>query len=125
LDAKLNDVLSLFRYLSDKDVFEEYYKQHLALRLLEFANQGGLGSGIGGGAAAGAGGTGEAAKELEKIMIARLKAECGHQVRHTGYTTIVHRWETFVCAWSDLWLARASLAPFSLAVHLEARRHVP
>jgi cullin 3 len=89
LDAKLNDVLSLFRYLSDKDVFEEYYKQHLALRLLEFANQGGLGSGIGGGAAAGAGGTGEAAKELEKIMIAKLKAECGHQVRHTGYTAAV------------------------------------
>jgi len=78
LNTKLDDVLSLFRYLSDKDVFEEYYKQHLALRLLEFANQGGLASGGGVGASSGAG-SGEAAKELEKIMIAKLKAECGHQ----------------------------------------------
>lgn len=34
VDALLDKVMMLFRYLKDKDVFEKYYKQHLAKRLL-------------------------------------------------------------------------------------------
>lgn len=57
-DRKLNDVISIFRYLQDKDVFEDFYKQHLAQRLL----------------------AGTASNtDVEKGMIAKLKAECGHQ----------------------------------------------
>jgi len=56
-DQKLDQVITIFRYLSDKDVFEDFYKQHLASRLL----------------------MGKTSDDLEKSMIAKLKAECGHQ----------------------------------------------
>lgn len=58
VDRVLNDVVSLFRYLSDKDVFEKYYKQHLSKRLLN--NQ-------------------SVSEESERLMIAKLKMECGFQ----------------------------------------------
>ena len=32
VDARLNKVITLFRFLRDKDVFEAYYKQHLTVR---------------------------------------------------------------------------------------------
>jgi len=58
IDAKLNHVISIFRYLQDKDVFEDFYKQHLAARLL----------------------TGQSVNtEVEKLMISKLTGECGHQ----------------------------------------------
>lgn len=34
VDDVLDNTITLFRYLQDKDVFERYYKQHLAKRLL-------------------------------------------------------------------------------------------
>lgn len=34
LDQLLDKAISLFRFLQDKDLFEKYYKQHLAKRLL-------------------------------------------------------------------------------------------
>ena len=34
LEATLDRVMLLFRYISEKDVFEKYYKQHLSKRLL-------------------------------------------------------------------------------------------
>ena len=34
LESVLDRSLLLFRYLSEKDVFEKYYKQHLSRRLL-------------------------------------------------------------------------------------------
>ena len=34
VEATLDKVMMLFRYLAEKDVFEKYYKQHLAKRLL-------------------------------------------------------------------------------------------
>lgn len=58
LDEKLTDLMSIFRYLQDKDIFEEFYKQHLSQRLLENTSSN---------------------TEIEKMMIAKLKAECGHQ----------------------------------------------
>lgn len=34
IETTLDKVMILFRYLAEKDVFEKYYKQHLAKRLL-------------------------------------------------------------------------------------------
>jgi len=58
VEARLDDAVALFRYLHDKDVFENYYKQYLAKRLL---------------------GHKSASHEAEKMMLAKLKAECGYQ----------------------------------------------
>lgn len=48
----------LFRFIQEKDVFEKYYKQHLAKRLL-------LGRSV--------------SDDAERNMIAKLKTECGYQ----------------------------------------------
>lgn len=48
----------LFRFLQEKDVFERYYKQHLAKRLLFNRST---------------------SDDSEKAMIAKLKQECGYQ----------------------------------------------
>ncbi|GLD96605.1 hypothetical protein PINS_up005288 [Pythium insidiosum] len=58
LESRVTQVIALFRYLQDKDVFEEFYKVLLAKRLLN------------------ARGTSD---EAEKVVIAKLKAECGYQ----------------------------------------------
>lgn len=55
---ELDRVIVVFRYLSDKDVFEAYYKSHLAKRLL---------------------GGKSGNEEAEKAMVSLLKAECGYQ----------------------------------------------
>mmetsp|Transcript_9335 Transcript_9335/g.19083 ORF Transcript_9335/g.19083 Transcript_9335/m.19083 type:complete len:765 (+) Transcript_9335:530-2824(+) len=56
--AELHKVILVFRYLADKDVFESYYKQHLAKRLL---------------------GNKSVSDEAERAMVSQLKAECGYQ----------------------------------------------
>ncbi|XP_022776882.1 cullin-3A-like [Durio zibethinus] len=54
----LDKVMMLFRYLQEKDVFEKYYKQHLAKRLL----------------------TGKTVSDdAERSLIIKLKTECGYQ----------------------------------------------
>ncbi len=58
VDARLEQVMVVFRYLTDKDVFENYHKVLLSKRLL-------------------AGKSGS--DETEKLMVAKLKAECGYQ----------------------------------------------
>lgn len=58
VDEELNKVILIFRYLQDKDVFESFYKQHLAKRLL---NQRSV------------------SEEAERAMVSLLKAECGYQ----------------------------------------------
>mmetsp|Transcript_35919 Transcript_35919/g.107315 ORF Transcript_35919/g.107315 Transcript_35919/m.107315 type:complete len:811 (-) Transcript_35919:515-2947(-) len=58
VNAELNKVIVVFRYLSDKDVFEAFYKQHLARRLL---------------------GGRSVSDEAERAMVSQLKAECGYQ----------------------------------------------
>lgn len=58
VDSKLEKVIVIFKYLTDKDIFESYYKNLLSKRLL----------------------TGKTmSDEIEKTMIAKLKAECGYQ----------------------------------------------
>jgi len=57
-NEELQKVIIIFRYLSDKDVFENFYKQHLAKRLL---------------------GGRSVSDEAERAMASQLKAECGYQ----------------------------------------------
>jgi cullin 3 len=74
-DAVWDRALTLFRFLADKDVFERYYKQHLARRLLSAGrSSGGSGNGPDGG-----GLSASPADEAERGLLARLKAECGYQ----------------------------------------------
>lgn len=58
VEVILEKTMSLFRFIQEKDVFEKYYKQHLAKRLL-------LGKSL--------------STDSERGMIARLKTECGYQ----------------------------------------------
>ena len=61
VEARLDEAIVLFRYLHDKDIYENYYKNYLAKRLLNNKS---------------------ASWEAEKLMLSKLKAECGYQ-----YTT--------------------------------------
>jgi len=54
----LDKTIIIFRYISEKDVFERYYKTHLAKRLL-------LGRSV--------------SDDAERGMLAKLKVECGYQ----------------------------------------------
>ena len=55
--------MTVFRYITDKDVFERYYKNHLAKRLL-------LGRSV--------------SDDAERGMLAKLKVEtCTSRVEHT------------------------------------------
>ncbi|KAH9945167.1 Cullin-domain-containing protein, partial [Epithele typhae] len=58
VDAVLDKTITVFRYITDKDVFERYYKGHLSKRLL-------LGRSV--------------SDDAERGMLAKLKVECGQQ----------------------------------------------
>ncbi|KAJ1565317.1 Cullin-3, partial [Nowakowskiella sp. JEL0078] len=61
IDDLLDKTITLFRFLGEKDVFERYYKQHLAKRLL-------FGRSL--------------SEDAERGMISRMKIECGYQFTH-------------------------------------------
>ncbi|KAH7436226.1 hypothetical protein KP509_05G009200 [Ceratopteris richardii] len=58
VETVLDKVMMLFRYLQEKDVFEKYYKQHLAKRLLSSKS---------------------VSDDAERSLIVKLKTECGYQ----------------------------------------------
>uniref|UniRef100_A0A7S0Z679 Cullin family profile domain-containing protein n=1 Tax=Hemiselmis tepida TaxID=464990 RepID=A0A7S0Z679_9CRYP len=58
VEGMLEKALQMFRFLSEKDVFERYYKQHLAKRLLSDRSQ---------------------SSDTEQKVIQMLKSECGYQ----------------------------------------------
>jgi cullin 3 len=58
LEQRLNNCLELFRYISDKDIFEHYYKLSLSKRLLNNRSL---------------------SEEAERLMLTKLKLECGYQ----------------------------------------------
>ncbi|KAG0182293.1 Cullin-3 [Apophysomyces sp. BC1021] len=58
VDDVLAKTITLFRFLRDKDVFERYYKQHLAKRLLFNRS---------------------VSDDAERGMLGKLKRECGYQ----------------------------------------------
>lgn len=57
-ETRLDNVMVIFRYLSDKDIFENIYRGHLAKRLLHCRS---------------------VSDDCEKLMISKLKGECGQQ----------------------------------------------
>lgn len=57
VDDVLNRTIMVFRFLHEKDVFERYYKGHLAKRLLQARS---------------------VSDDAERGMMAKLKIECGH-----------------------------------------------
>ncbi|XP_076901000.1 cullin-3A-like [Bidens hawaiensis] len=58
IEVALDKVMMLFRYQQEKDVFEKYYKQHLAKRLLSGKS---------------------VSEDAERSLILKLKTECGYQ----------------------------------------------
>jgi len=58
INKSLDDVMVLFKYIKDKDIFEDFYRSQLSSRLLQGKT---------------------ANDEIERNMIARLKQECGYQ----------------------------------------------
>ncbi|XP_076935501.1 cullin-3A-like [Bidens hawaiensis] len=58
VEVAFDKVMMLFRYLQEKDVFEKYYKQHLAKRLLSGKSL---------------------SEDAERSLILKLKTECGYQ----------------------------------------------
>ena len=58
VDIVLDKTITVFRFLTDKDVFERYYKSHLAKRLLHGRS---------------------VSDDAERGMLAKLKVECGYQ----------------------------------------------
>ncbi|KAK0525659.1 hypothetical protein OC835_005537 [Tilletia horrida] len=57
VEEVLTQTIVVFRFLHEKDVFERYYKQHLAKRLLQARS---------------------VSDDAERGMMAKLKVECGH-----------------------------------------------
>lgn len=58
VDAILDKTIVVFRFIAEKDVFEKYYKGHLAKRLLNGRS---------------------VSDDAERGMLAKLKTECGYQ----------------------------------------------
>ncbi|KAF8309915.1 Cullin-domain-containing protein [Clavulina sp. PMI_390] len=58
IELVLEKTITVFRFITDKDVFERYYKAHLAKRLLQNRS---------------------VSDDAEKGMLAKLKVECGFQ----------------------------------------------
>ena len=58
METILDKTITVFRFLTDKDVFERYYKGHLAKRLLHGRS---------------------VSDDAERGMLAKLKVECGFQ----------------------------------------------
>lgn len=54
----MEKTITVFRFLIEKDVFERYYKTHLAKRLLQARS---------------------VSDDAERGMLAKLKVECGYQ----------------------------------------------
>jgi len=58
IETQLELIMALFKFLSDKDIFESMYRSHFAKRLLNSKS---------------------VSEELERQMITKLKGECGQQ----------------------------------------------
>jgi cullin 3 len=63
VNDRLERVIKIFRYLQDKDVFEGFYKNSLSKRLLDARGQGAT----------------IILEEAEKLLVLKLKEECGFQ----------------------------------------------
>lgn len=85
LEETLNKMLIVFKYISDKDVFEVYYKKRLADRLIEQTS---------------------ASDDAEASMISKMKHTCGYnytnklqrmyQVMNYNYLIVFFLWLTVI-----------------------------
>jgi len=100
--GKLDNVITIFKYLSDKDVFEDFYKQHLAQRLLQTKSH---------------------SDHFEKAMIARLKSECGHQYtsKLEGMFTDINKSREIMEQWQTIYGSNNDDEKMENAVHLNAK----
>jgi len=57
-ESLMDHIITIFRHIQNKDVFEEFYRQHFAKRLLASSS---------------------VSDEIEELMIKKLKNECGYQ----------------------------------------------
>lgn len=110
IEMRLEEIVTIFRLITDKDVFEEFYKIHLASRLLTRT---------------------QASDDVEKSMIAKLKAECGHQFtsklegmfKNIDLSTEINRGFQL---WFQVSVCRFAARPrsqFSFRVRLPAKVH--
>lgn len=76
LDEKLGDIIIIFKYIDDKDIFQKFYSKMLAKRLIH---------------------TLSVSMDAEEGMISRLKHACGYE-----YTNKLHRMFTDISISSDL-----------------------
>ena len=99
VDTLLQKTMELFRFLHAKDVFEEFYKQALAKRLL-------LGT--------------SSSNDLEKMMISILKSECGSNFTNKleGMFRDMELGKSLASDWhryqQDLWNRNPSSSPSML-----------
>ena len=112
VELVLDKVVMLFRYLQEKDVFEKYYKQHLAKRLL---------------------GGRSVSDDAERSMIGKLKIECGYQYGPPLRTSHCHVACLFtrspMATWHALRTSHVGVVGLLThlchwQVHLQARGHV-
>lgn len=99
LEESLENAILLFRYISEKDLFEKYYKQHLAKRLLNGKSS---------------------SDDLERSVLGKLKVECGYQFTsklENMFNDIRTSRETMIDfkRWQE---QRASPAPVDLSVQV-------
>ncbi|XP_066921529.1 cullin-2-like [Clytia hemisphaerica] len=76
VEEKLNNVITIFKYLDDKDVFQKFYSKLLAKRLIHSLS---------------------ASMDMEEGMITKLKLACGYE-----YTNKLHRMFTDMTISTDL-----------------------
>ncbi|KAK3750420.1 hypothetical protein QZH41_016979, partial [Actinostola sp. cb2023] len=76
LDEKLSEVIIIFKYIDDKDIFQKFYSKMLAKRLIHNLS---------------------VSMDAEEAMISRLKYACGYE-----YTNRLHRMFTDMSISSDL-----------------------
>ena len=76
IDDKLNNSITVFKYLDDKDVFQKFYSRNLGKRLIHQQSH---------------------SMDLEEAMINRLKQACGFE-----FTNKFHRMFTDISLAEDL-----------------------
>lgn len=76
MEQLLNDVMTVFKYIEDKDVFQTFYSKNLAKRLIHGTS---------------------ASEDLEGTMIGKLKSACGYE-----YTSKLQRMFTDMSVSRDL-----------------------
>ena len=102
----LSRCTELFRHLHAKDVFEEFYKQTLAKRLL-------IGT--------------SSSDDLERVMVSHLKSECGANFTNKleGMFRDMDLSKTHLAEWRQWAIAKPALQQLELSVHVLSKAFWP